>query len=297
MAGRFQGSSVFITGASSGIGEALARAFALEGARLALAARRLERLESVRQELMPAAAEVLAVPCDVTSRPSLDAAVAQTAEAFGGIDVAVANAGFGVTGFFQDLSTADFRRQFETNVFGLLDTVYAVLPHVRASKGRLALISSVSGRVGSPASSPYVASKFAVTGLAESIYYDLRADGVSVTCIEPGFVESKIRMTDNAGRFHEDWNDPVPPWLVVPGPRGPGHCQRDLQAQTRSRHHRARQTRRLVGAAFPAHGPFHPAAGRAAHARQPARRPNTKETLKSRGAVTSNAQAGTVGPR
>ena len=135
MAGRFQGSSVFITGASSGIGEALARAFALEGARLALAARRLERLESVRQELMPAAAEVLAVPCDVTSRPSLDAAVAQTAEAFGGIDVAVANAGFGVTGFFQDLSTADFRRQFETNVFGLLDTVYAVLPHVRASKG------------------------------------------------------------------------------------------------------------------------------------------------------------------
>ena len=219
MAGRFQRSSVFITGASSGIGEALARAFALEGARLALAARRLERLESVRQELMPAAAEVLAVPCDVTSRPSLDAAVAQTAEAFGGIDVAVANAGFGVTGFFQDLSTADFRRQFETNVFGLLDTVYAVLPHLRASKGRLALISSVSGRVGSPASSPYVASKFAVTGLAESIYYDLRADGVSVTCIEPGFVESKIRMTDNAGRFHEDWNDPVPPWLVVPRDR------------------------------------------------------------------------------
>ena len=219
MAGRFQGSSVFITGASSGIGEALARAFALEGARLALAARRLERLESVRQELMPAAAEVLAVPCDVTSRPSLDAAVAQTAEAFGGIDVAVANAGFGVTGFFQDLSTADFRRQFETNVFGLLDTVYAVLPHVRASKGRLALISSVSGRVGSPGSSPYVASKFAVTGLAASIYYDLRADGVSVTCIEPGFVESEIRMTDNAGRFHEDWNDPVPPWLVVPRDR------------------------------------------------------------------------------
>ena len=219
MAGRFQGSSVFITGASSGIGEALARAFALEGARLALAARRLERLASGRQERIPAAAEVLAVPCDVTSRPSLDAAVAQTAEAFGGIDVAVANAGFGVTGFFQDLSTADFRRQFETNVFGLLDTVYALLPHVLASKGRLALISSVSGRVGSPGSSPYVASKFAVTGLAASIYYDLRADGVSVTCIEPGFVESKIRMTDNAGRFHEDWNDPVPPWLVVPRDR------------------------------------------------------------------------------
>ncbi len=219
MAGRFQGRSVFITGASSGIGEALAHAFAFEGARLALAARTLERLESIRQELNPTGAEVLALKCDVTRPDSLEDAVAKTVEAFGGIDVAVANAGFGVTGVFQNLNTADFRRQFETNVFGLLDTIYAVLPHLRASRGRLALISSVSGRVGSPGSTPYAASKFAVTGLAESIYYDLRADGISVTCIEPGFVESKIRMTDNAGRFHEDWNDPVPPWLVVPRDR------------------------------------------------------------------------------
>jgi len=219
MAQRFQGKSVFITGASSGIGEALAHAFAAEGARLALTARRLDRLLKVQEALAQEGAQALALQCDVTERAALDAAVAQTVETFGAIDVAVANAGFGVAGPFQKLSTEDFRRQFETNVFGLLDTVYAVLPHLQASKGRLALLSSVAGRVASPDTSPYSASKFAVTGLAEAIYYDLLRDGVSVTCIEPGFVESDIRMTDNKGRFHDDWKDPVPQWLVVPRSR------------------------------------------------------------------------------
>lgn len=216
---RFQGKTVFITGASSGIGEALAHAFAAEGARLALTARRRDRLEKAADALAHEGAEVLAIKSDVTNRASLDAAVAQTAETFGSIDVAVANAGFGVTGPFQKLTADDFRRQFETNVFGVIETVYAVLPYLQASKGRLALISSVSGRVGSPGSSPYAASKFAVTGLAESIYYDLGSEGISVTCIEPGFVESNIRMTDNTGRFHEEWKDPVPQWLVVPRDR------------------------------------------------------------------------------
>ncbi|MFO7975137.1 MAG: SDR family NAD(P)-dependent oxidoreductase [Candidatus Hydrogenedentota bacterium] len=219
MVQRFKGKTVFITGASSGIGEALAHAFAAEGAHLALTARRLDRLEKIANELAQKGTKALALKCDVTDRASLDAAVAQTIEAFGHIDVAVANAGFGVTGPFQKLRTADFRRQFETNVFGLIETVYAVLPHLQASKGRLALLSSVSGRVGSPGSSPYVASKFAVTGLAESIYYDLLRDGISVTCIEPGFVESNIRMTDNTGQFREDWKDPVPQWMVVPSAR------------------------------------------------------------------------------
>jgi len=219
MAQRFPDKTVFITGASSGIGEALARVFAAEGARLALTARRIDRLQKIADELTQKGAEVLAIKCDVTDRASLDAAVTQTVETFGSIDVAVANAGFGVSGLFQKLSTDDFRRQFETNVFGLIDTVYAVLPHLQASRGRLALVSSVSGRIGSPIASPYAASKFAVTGFAESIYYDLLRDGISVTCIEPGFVESGIRMTDNRGRFHEDWKDPVPQWLVVPRER------------------------------------------------------------------------------
>ncbi len=215
MADRFRGKTVLITGASSGIGESLAHVFADEGARLALTARRLDRLETIREALTGKGAEVLAIQCDVTDRAALDAAVAQTAESFGGIDVAIANAGFGVTGSFQKLSTNDFRRQFETNYFGLIDTIYAVLPYLQASKGRLVLLSSVAGRIGSPWNAPYASSKFAVTGLAESIYYDLLRDGVSVTSIEPGYVESDIRMTDNEGRFRTEWKDPVPQWLVV----------------------------------------------------------------------------------
>ncbi|MBN2309190.1 MAG: SDR family NAD(P)-dependent oxidoreductase [Candidatus Hydrogenedentes bacterium] len=211
-----EGKSVFITGASAGIGAALAREFARRGARVALAARRLDRLAKVQEGIAAAGGDALAVQCDVTDRASLDRAVARAADAFGGLDVAVANAGFGVSGPFEKLSTEDYRRQFDTNVFGLMDTTYAVLPLLRQSKGRLALVSSVMGRVATPSTSAYCSSKFAVCGLAESLYYELAERGVSVTCIEPGLVESDFRMTDNRGVYHEGLEDPATTWLVMP---------------------------------------------------------------------------------
>ena len=121
MSGRFAGKSVFITGASSGIGAELALAFAREGARVGLAARRLERLEEVKARVEALGGTAVTVACDVTQRASVDAAVARVAEAFGGIDVAVANAGFGVGGLFVQVDTDGFRRQFDTNVFGVID--------------------------------------------------------------------------------------------------------------------------------------------------------------------------------
>jgi short-subunit dehydrogenase len=216
VARRFAGNSVFITGASSGIGAALGRAFASEGARVALVARSQPALDAVRRSIAADGGEAIALVADVTDRASLDAAVGTTVEAFGGIDVAVANAGFGVNGVFSRLSISDFRRQFEVNLFCVIDTVYAVLPHLERSKGRLGLVSSVMGRVGFPASSAYCASKFAVCGLAECLYYDLGDRGVSVTCINPGIVESNIRRRDNQGIVHDEWKDPAPPFLIVP---------------------------------------------------------------------------------
>jgi short-subunit dehydrogenase len=216
MAGRFEGRSVFITGGSAGIGAELGRQFARQGARVALAARREERLAQVQRDIEAAGGHAIGVVCDVTDRASLDGAAARTVEAFGGIDVAVANAGFGVSGLFKDLGTEDFRRQFDTNVFGVIDTIYAVLPHLVQSKGRLGIVASVAGRLGTPLTSAYCASKFALVGLAESIYYELAAQGVSVTCINPGVVASDIRMTDNRGRFHEGHKDSAPSWLIVP---------------------------------------------------------------------------------
>jgi short-subunit dehydrogenase len=216
MANRFAGKRVFITGASSGIGAAVARALAYEGARVALSARRVEQLEGVAEKIRGAGGEALCLPCDVTQRASIDAAVAQAVDAFGGLDIVLANAGFGVGGKFERLSTDDFRRQFETNFFGVVDTLYAALPHLKTSRGQVGIVSSVSGRLGTPTTSAYSASKFALCGLAESIYGEFAAQGVSVTLINPGFVASEIRHKDNREQVHLDRKDPAPAWLVVP---------------------------------------------------------------------------------
>lgn len=219
MARRFENKTVFITGASAGIGAALAMAFAREGANVGIAARRTDRLEALCREIESIGGRALAVPCDVTDRASIDAAVARVVDTFGGIDVAVANAGFGVSGYFMRLKTEAFRRQFETNVFGLIDTVQAVLPHLIRSKGRLGLVASVAGQMGTPQSGAYSASKFAVVGLAETLYYELAAFGVSVTCIEPGFIETEFRSVDSRGVYRPERKDPVPAWLCVKAPK------------------------------------------------------------------------------
>ncbi len=216
---RFENARVFITGASAGIGASLAVAFAREGARVAFAARRKEKLQAVKARIDALGGESIIVPCDVTSRHSIDAAVSKTVETFGGLDIAVANAGFGVSGVFTSLRTEDFRRQFDTNFFGLVDTIYATLPRLRETKGQLVLVGSVLGRFGTPGSPAYGSSKFAVVGLAESIYYELADLGIAVTCINPGTVESDFRRTDNEGTFTPDREDYAPSWLRVPTER------------------------------------------------------------------------------
>ena len=143
-------------------------------------------------------------------------AVAEVVARWGRLDVAVANAGFGVAGSLEKLAVEDYRRQFETNFFGLLATAKAALPELKRSRGRLALVGSVSGLIGTPATSAYSASKFAVRGLALSLRPELAPLGISVTHIAPGFVTSEIRFKDNRGVLHEGARDPVPSWLVVP---------------------------------------------------------------------------------
>jgi len=215
MSGLFRGKTAFITGASSGIGAAVALELAKEGARVALTARRVERLESLAETIKNKGGDALVCQCDVTDRASIDAAVARTAETYGSIDIVFANAGFGVHGAGTRLETEDYRRQFATNVFGLIDTVNATLPHLKRSKGRLALMSSICGRIGLPVTAAYCASKFAVSGFGEALYYDLAEEGVSVTLIHPGLVASEFWTIDNQGQQTVKKNT-APSFLVMP---------------------------------------------------------------------------------
>ena len=213
----FHSKSVLITGASSGIGEELALQLAAAGAHLTLTARRRELLDALAQRISAAGHETpLIVTADVTRDGDLDIAVSEAVRAYGKLDIVIANAGFGVVGPFSKLTLDDYRRQFETNVFGLLRTLYAALPQIKTSRGHFVLIGSVAGWAATPGASPYAMSKFAVRALANAITPELALDNVKVTLISPGFVASNIRRIDNLGAFHSEAPEPIPRWLVMP---------------------------------------------------------------------------------
>lgn len=202
---------VVVTGASSGIGAAVAREYDRRGARLVLLARRVDRLEALAGSLRDAQA----IACDVCDDDSVTQAFAAAVRAYGGIDVVIANAGVGINGPVASLTLDDFRRQMETNVFGVVRTAKAAMGPLREAKGRLAIVGSVSGYIALPATAPYSMSKFAVRAFAEALAAEVAVDGVSVTHVAPGFVESEIRMVDNAGKLKEGKRDPIPSFLVM----------------------------------------------------------------------------------
>jgi short-subunit dehydrogenase len=217
--GPLAGRVVLLTGASSGIGAALAREFAGHGADLVLAARRTDRLAALARDLEATGVRTLACPADVTADGALERVVSEALAAFGRLDVVVANAGFAVMGPLARLTLGDYRRQLETNVFGVLRTVFASLGALRASRGCLVLMGSVSGHVPTPSASAYAMSKFAVRALAGALAAELASDGVGVVLVSPGFVDSEIRRVDNTGALRPEARDPVPRWLVMSADR------------------------------------------------------------------------------
>jgi len=215
MPGKFQNRVAFITGASSGIGEALASELATQGAMVAIAARRIDRLKQTAAAIEQAGGQALALACDVTRDGDPESAVRATIERFGRLDIVVANAGFGVSGPVERINLNDFRRQFETNVFGVLRTVYAALGELKRTRGVLVLVGSVNSYLAFPRLSAYSMSKFAVRALAEAIELELRGSGVAVTLVCPGFIESELRSVNNKGELTRA-PDPIPQWIVMP---------------------------------------------------------------------------------
>lgn len=152
---------------------------------------------------------------DVTQAGDLERAVSLAHEKFGKIDIAIANAGWSLRGNLADLSLDDYRLLWETNVFGVLRTIYATLEDLKQTQGRLVIISSVKSYIALAGDSPYSSSKFALRALCQSLSQELAPDGVSVTHVCPGYVATEIRRIDNQGTLHDDWLDPISPRLLM----------------------------------------------------------------------------------
>jgi short-subunit dehydrogenase len=184
------GTTVWVTGASSGIGAALVRELAGRGCRVAASARRADRLEELAAS---APGEVIAVPADVTDRAAMLAAAESVRERFGAIDLAVLNAAYWGQFSVEAWDTDVIRRHFDTNVIGMVHGVEAVLADMRRRRsGAIAGVASLAGFRGFPKSEAYGATKAAEINMLESLRIDLRPLGISVHTVCPGFVRTDL---------------------------------------------------------------------------------------------------------
>lgn len=203
----FAGAVVCITGASSGIGAELARQCATQGARLALAARDVQRLESVAAECRALGAEVLVVRTDVAVEADCRALIDAVIAHFGRLDMLVNNAGLGASGPFRDITDLGlFERVMRVNFLGSVYCTSFAMPHLVASRGRLVAVSSLTGLAGVPKRTAYGASKHAMAGFFDSLRIELDGTGVSVTVAYPGFVFSEIN-THALGPDGQPWGE------------------------------------------------------------------------------------------
>jgi NAD(P)-dependent dehydrogenase (short-subunit alcohol dehydrogenase family) len=182
-----------VTGSSSGIGFEIALMLARNGFQTYATMRNLAKSENIKsiasKENLPIYIEQL----DVTDNKSVTNAIQAIVSKANGIDVLVNNAGYALTGAFEDLAIEEIKAQYETNLFGLIRTTQTVLPIMRKQKsGAIVNISSGAGRFGYPGGSAYVSTKFAVEGLSESMAYELEPFGIKVILIEPGVIKTNI---------------------------------------------------------------------------------------------------------
>ena len=209
----WKGKRVFLTGASSGIGEGLAIALAKKGAILGLVARRTDLLEGLRGRCEAVGGMAMALPCDVTDASALQAAADKYRSDFGRIDVAIANAGIGGNNAeTRNFEPAAVKKVIDINLLGSVNMIHAVLPSMKEQgNGQLVAISSLAGFRGLPKSAAYCASKAGMTAFFESVRLDVAQYGIDVTIIQPGFI--KTPLTD--GRAHKmpylmELNDAIP---------------------------------------------------------------------------------------
>ena len=226
---QLKGAVAVVTGASSGIGEAVAVGLAQRGAKVVLAARRKDRLDKLADRIERAGGTALAIRCDVTDREQLATLPTVVKEAFGPCDVLVNNAGVPGGGTFANLSYQQIEDIVEVNVLGVMYGTRAFLPGMlKRHHGHIVNVASLAGRFATPGAAVYGASKHAVVAFSESLFYEVENQGVLVTAVNPGFVKTEgfplvgmdprmiLTMDKVAGAVVRVVRDDIAPELSVP---------------------------------------------------------------------------------
>ena len=192
--GALDGRKALITGASSGIGEATAAAMAAEGAAVALAARRKDRLDALVERIDDAGGRAVAVEADVADEAQARSLVADATDALGGLDCLVNNAGVMLLGLVQGAETDEWRRMVEVNLLVLLYCTHAAVPVMRdGGGGDIVNVASVAGRTARMGLAAYNMTKWGVVGFSEALRQEGQHIGVRVSCIEPGYVDTELQ--------------------------------------------------------------------------------------------------------
>ncbi|MFA6265128.1 MAG: SDR family NAD(P)-dependent oxidoreductase [Pseudolabrys sp.] len=190
--GKLSGKVALVTGATSGIGEATALALAAEGARVAIAARRVQRLNDLAERIRQAGGEALPIETDVTDEAQASEMIGRILRESGRLDLLLNVAGVGVAAPFQNTTTAEYRQMVDVNILGVLYPIHAALPTMkRQGDGHIVIVSSGTGRYIHP-STVYSGTKHAISAIAESLRREIGKDWIRVTCIEPGAVKTEF---------------------------------------------------------------------------------------------------------
>jgi NAD(P)-dependent dehydrogenase (short-subunit alcohol dehydrogenase family) len=203
-----------VTGSSSGIGHEISLILARNGFTTYATMRNLQKGSDLKSIAEDEKLPLYFAQLDVTDENSVKKAIQTIYDEAGRIDILVNNAGYGLTGAFEDLSIDEIKKQFETNVFGLIRTTQEVLPIMRKQRsGIIVNISSGVGRFGYPTGAAYVSTKFAVEGLSESMSYEVEPFGIKVILIEPGVIKTNFFNSSVLAKKSQDPNSPYAPLM------------------------------------------------------------------------------------
>lgn len=201
--------NIIITGASSGIGKAIAEAAAAVGANLALAARNTAKLDELKNSLSHTQAKIICIPTDVTQASDCQNLISETVKHLGSIDVLINNAGISMRAPFEQVKLDVLEEVMNVNYWGTVYCTKAALPELLKSKGSLVAVSSVTGFKGLPGRTGYASSKFAVNGLFESLRMEYMSRGLHTLIACPGFTASNIRYNARLADGSEQGNTPM----------------------------------------------------------------------------------------